>query len=177
MLLLASKGPAGVAGAGFVVLAATLASVGSIPVESVALILGVHRLLSRRPHAYQPDRQWSGNHCRCQMGKCARREPVTTSTQSRDRSRRTRRARASVVTDRASLFRLYSDDWDEWIMVRTSKAGDQDAELAIIVHSAMALVVVGHRAGSALLHRQARLGDSPAPTGASETQTSPMLWM
>ena len=46
MLLLASKGPAGVAGAGFVVLAATLASVGSIPVESVALILGVHRLLS-----------------------------------------------------------------------------------------------------------------------------------
>ena len=53
-------------------------------------------------------------------------------------------------------------------MVRTSKAGDQDAELAIIVHSAMALVVVGHRAGSALLHRQARLGDSPAPTGASE---------
>jgi hypothetical protein len=47
-------------------------------------------------------------------------------------------------------------------MVRTSKAGDQDAELAIIVHSAMALVIVGHRAGSTLLHRQARLGDSPA---------------
>jgi aerobic C4-dicarboxylate transport protein len=46
VLLLASKGAAGVAGAAFVVLAATLASVGSIPVESVALILGVHRLLS-----------------------------------------------------------------------------------------------------------------------------------
>jgi aerobic C4-dicarboxylate transport protein len=29
-----------------VVLAATLASVGTIPVESVALILGVHRLMS-----------------------------------------------------------------------------------------------------------------------------------
>ncbi len=47
VLLLASKGAAGVAGAAFVVLAATLAAVGTIPVESVALILGVHRLLSQ----------------------------------------------------------------------------------------------------------------------------------
>lgn len=46
VLLLASKGAAGVSGAAFVVLAATLASVGTIPVESVALILGVHRLMS-----------------------------------------------------------------------------------------------------------------------------------
>ena len=46
VLLHASKGAAGVAGAAFVVLAATLASVGTIPVESVALILGVHRLMS-----------------------------------------------------------------------------------------------------------------------------------
>ena len=46
MLLLASKGAAGVAGAAFVVLAATLASAGTIPVESVALILGMHRLMS-----------------------------------------------------------------------------------------------------------------------------------
>ena len=47
MLLLASKGAAGVAGAAFVVLAATLATTGTIPVESVALILGVHRLMSQ----------------------------------------------------------------------------------------------------------------------------------
>src|SRR5208282_5545559 len=47
VLLLASKGAAGVAGAAFVVLAATLAAVGTIPVESVALILGVHRLMSQ----------------------------------------------------------------------------------------------------------------------------------
>jgi aerobic C4-dicarboxylate transport protein len=47
VLLLASKGAAGVAGAAFVVLAATLAAVGTVPVESVALILGVHRLLSQ----------------------------------------------------------------------------------------------------------------------------------
>ena len=47
VLLLASKGAAGVAGAAFVVLAATLSAVGTIPVESVAIILGVHRLLSQ----------------------------------------------------------------------------------------------------------------------------------
>ena len=47
ILLLASKGAAGVAGAAFVVLAGTLSTVGSIPVESVAIILGVHRLMSQ----------------------------------------------------------------------------------------------------------------------------------
>ena len=47
VLLLASKGAAGVAGAAFVVLAATLAAVGTVPVESVALILGIHRLMSQ----------------------------------------------------------------------------------------------------------------------------------
>jgi aerobic C4-dicarboxylate transport protein len=46
VLLLTSKGAAGVAGAAFVVLAATLGSTGAIPVASVALILGIHRLMS-----------------------------------------------------------------------------------------------------------------------------------
>ena len=46
VLLLTSKGAAGVAGAAFVVLAATLASTGAVPVASVALVLGVHRLLA-----------------------------------------------------------------------------------------------------------------------------------
>lgn len=46
VLLLSSKGAAGVAGAAFVVLAATLSSVGSIPVASIALVLGIHRLLA-----------------------------------------------------------------------------------------------------------------------------------
>ncbi len=46
VLLLSSKGAAGVAGAAFVVLAATIASTGTIPFESVALVLGIHRLMS-----------------------------------------------------------------------------------------------------------------------------------
>ena len=46
VLLVTSKGAAGVAGAAFVVLAATLSTVGHIPVTSVALILGIHRLMS-----------------------------------------------------------------------------------------------------------------------------------
>jgi len=46
VLLLTSKGAAGVTGAAFIVLAATLASVGTIPVASIALILGIHRFMS-----------------------------------------------------------------------------------------------------------------------------------
>jgi aerobic C4-dicarboxylate transport protein len=46
VLLLSSKGAAGVAGAAFVVLAATISSTGTIPVASVALVLGIHRLMS-----------------------------------------------------------------------------------------------------------------------------------
>jgi len=46
VMLLTSKGAAGVAGVGVVVLAATLASSNAIPVASVAIILGVHRLLA-----------------------------------------------------------------------------------------------------------------------------------
>jgi aerobic C4-dicarboxylate transport protein len=46
VLLLTSKGAAGVTGSGFVVLAGTLASVGTIPVASIALILGIDRFMS-----------------------------------------------------------------------------------------------------------------------------------
>jgi aerobic C4-dicarboxylate transport protein len=46
VLLLTSKGAAGVAGAAFVVLAATLSTTGTIPVASIALILGIHRILA-----------------------------------------------------------------------------------------------------------------------------------
>jgi aerobic C4-dicarboxylate transport protein len=46
VLLLSSKGSAGVSGAAFVVLAATIASTGTIPVASIALVLGIHRLMS-----------------------------------------------------------------------------------------------------------------------------------
>lgn len=46
VLLLASKGAAGVAGSAFVVLAATLGSLGTIPVASIALVLGIHRVMA-----------------------------------------------------------------------------------------------------------------------------------
>jgi aerobic C4-dicarboxylate transport protein len=47
ILLLTSKGAAGISGAAFVVLAATLSAHGTIPVASVALVLGIHRLMSQ----------------------------------------------------------------------------------------------------------------------------------
>jgi aerobic C4-dicarboxylate transport protein len=46
VLLLTSKGAAGVTGSGFITLAATLASTGHVPVAGLALILGVDRFMS-----------------------------------------------------------------------------------------------------------------------------------
>lgn len=46
VLLVTSKGGAGVAGSAIAVLAMTLAATKSIPVNSIALILGVHRILA-----------------------------------------------------------------------------------------------------------------------------------
>lgn len=46
VLLVASKGAAGVAGAAFVVLAGTLGALGTVPVASIALVLGIHRLMA-----------------------------------------------------------------------------------------------------------------------------------
>jgi len=46
VLLLSSKGAAGVTGSGFITLAATFAAVPTIPVAGLALILGVDRFMS-----------------------------------------------------------------------------------------------------------------------------------
>src|ERR1700750_848615 len=46
VLLLTSKGSAGVTGSGFITLAATLASLGKIPVAGMVLLLGVDRFMS-----------------------------------------------------------------------------------------------------------------------------------
>lgn len=46
VLLLTSKGAAGVTGAGFITLAATLSTLDSVPVAGIALILGIDRFMS-----------------------------------------------------------------------------------------------------------------------------------
>ncbi|PAW65653.1 MAG: C4-dicarboxylate transporter DctA [Opitutia bacterium Tous-C1TDCM] len=46
VLLVTSKGAAGVTGSGFITLAATLAATGTVPVAGMALILGVDRFMS-----------------------------------------------------------------------------------------------------------------------------------
>jgi aerobic C4-dicarboxylate transport protein len=46
VLMLTSKGAAGVTGSGFIVLAATLAATGTVPVAGVALVLGIDRFMS-----------------------------------------------------------------------------------------------------------------------------------
>jgi aerobic C4-dicarboxylate transport protein len=44
--MVSSKGATGVTGAGFVALAATLAAVPSIPIQSLALLVGIDRFMS-----------------------------------------------------------------------------------------------------------------------------------
>jgi aerobic C4-dicarboxylate transport protein len=46
VFMITSKGSAGVAGAGFVILAATLSTTGAVPVAGIMLILGIDRFLS-----------------------------------------------------------------------------------------------------------------------------------
>jgi aerobic C4-dicarboxylate transport protein len=46
VLLLTSKGAAGVTGSGFIVLAATLSAVGTIPVAGIMLIFGIDKFMS-----------------------------------------------------------------------------------------------------------------------------------
>ncbi len=46
VLLLTSKGAAGVTGSGFIVLAATLSSVGTVPVAAIMLIFGIDKFMS-----------------------------------------------------------------------------------------------------------------------------------
>lgn len=46
VLLLSSKGAAGVTGSGFIVLAASISAVGHLPLAGLALILGIDRFMS-----------------------------------------------------------------------------------------------------------------------------------
>jgi aerobic C4-dicarboxylate transport protein len=46
VLMVTSKGAAGVTGSGFIVLSGTLAATGTVPIEGIALVLGVDRFMS-----------------------------------------------------------------------------------------------------------------------------------
>jgi aerobic C4-dicarboxylate transport protein len=46
VLMLTSKGAAGVTGSGFITLAATLSALGTVPVAGITLLLGVDRFMS-----------------------------------------------------------------------------------------------------------------------------------
>lgn len=46
IMIVSSKGAAGVTGSGFIVLASSLAAVGTVPVSGVVLILGIDRFMS-----------------------------------------------------------------------------------------------------------------------------------
>jgi aerobic C4-dicarboxylate transport protein len=57
LVLLTSKGTAGVTGSGFVALVATLAVFSALPVAGVALIVGIDRFMSEAPALTDPLRR------------------------------------------------------------------------------------------------------------------------
>ena len=69
------KGAAGVTGAGFITLAATLAVVPEVPVAGMALILGVDRFARRMPLAHQLHRQCRGHRGGLALGRRAGPQP------------------------------------------------------------------------------------------------------
>ncbi len=54
VMLFTSKGAAGVAGGGFVALAATMPALGVLPIGGLALLLGVERFMSEDQRGHQP---------------------------------------------------------------------------------------------------------------------------
>lgn len=71
VLLLASKGAAGVTGSGFVTLAATLATIPTIPGGPVSPSSSAWTASCPKPRADQPRRQLRGDHRCRQVGRCA----------------------------------------------------------------------------------------------------------
>ena len=75
IMLLTSKGAAGVAGGGFIALAATLSTVGTIPAAGIMLIFGIDKFMVRMPRPGQLHRQLRRHPVRRQMGQGPGRRP------------------------------------------------------------------------------------------------------
>ena len=93
VLLLTSKGAAGVTGSGFIVLAATLSAVGHVPVAGLALILGHRPLHVGGARADQPDRQRRRHGGGRQVDRRPRHRAHAAASRQRDRRPRPRRPR------------------------------------------------------------------------------------
>jgi aerobic C4-dicarboxylate transport protein len=87
--MLSSKGAAGVTGAGFITLAATLSVVPSVPVAGMALILGVDRFMSECRALTNFIGQRRGGDRRLALGKGPRRRQLEAGAQSRPGRRST----------------------------------------------------------------------------------------
>ena len=93
VLLLTSKGAAGVTGSGFITLAATLSSIPALPVAGLALLIGIDRFMSGCALAHEPDRQRPRDDRRREVGRPARYETAEARLRRRDRRRRPRSRR------------------------------------------------------------------------------------
>src|SRR6266516_421663 len=93
--MITSKGASGVTGAGFVTLAATLAIVPDIPIQSLAILLGIDKFM-RVPGADQSRRQRCRHRGHQPLGRRARCHPAQGGNGASHRARRGARGRAGV---------------------------------------------------------------------------------
>ncbi|GAA3325306.1 hypothetical protein GCM10020331_056640 [Ectobacillus funiculus] len=68
VLMLTSKGMAGVPGASFVVILTTLGAMG-LPLEGVAFIAGIDRIFGYDSNSGKCDREFIGGNCDVKMGR------------------------------------------------------------------------------------------------------------
>jgi hypothetical protein len=90
-----SKGASGVTGAGFITLAATLAIVPDIPIQALAILVGIDKFMSECP--YQSDRQWRRDRRHQLVRRRTRQGQTARSDGASDKDRRRAGTRAKLA--------------------------------------------------------------------------------
>jgi aerobic C4-dicarboxylate transport protein len=158
LLTLTSKGAAGVTGSGFIVLAATLSALGTIPVAGIMLVFGIDKFMSE---------------CRALTNLCG--NAVATIVVSRWEGQLDME-RARRVLDGEDLFDLDLLVEDDTLV--TEHIDDEDlaalasAPASLPVASSPRLDTNGHRAAVALLERPELVGTEEPPMAPVRPRTT-----
>ena len=167
VLLLTSKGAAGVTGSGFIVLAATLSAVGHVPVAGLALILGIDRFMSEARALTNLIGNGVATVVVAQVDRRARHRAHAARPRQRDgrRGRRTRRrcsTRSRRTCPRGALT-APRERWHGSEACRDDSGPGRHSSDAAPTAGSTAIVIVGGGAGG--LELATRLGDTLGKRG------------
>jgi len=124
VLLVTSKGGAGVAGSAIVVLVSTLAATDAVPVAAVGIILGVHRLMSSAFVSVNVLWQRAGDHRDHGMGRGGRSRENNFSSFVRLLRKRGHRAFSSLpIRSRSKAIGEVGEDWQRACRISDHNSG------------------------------------------------------